>query len=225
MSDRSRVRPVIAALCLSVLLTSPAAAQDSAPPGWRWHTDAPARLIDEQVPPEGAWRFVSMAPGWHVTTAPGALMWEPRLTTAGRFSAKSEMILFPDPSDAGFGLLVGGRDLDTPDATWTAFLIRRDGSAAVVERRGGLERTVVEWRRHDAIKPHPGPGTVSNVLGLSADAARITFTVNDVEVASVPRGRVTEGGAIGFRIGAALNMHITTLDVTYHLAPARPPGG
>jgi hypothetical protein len=47
----------------------------------------------------------------------------------------------------------------------------------------------------------------------------VVFSVNDKEVARVPRADVTTDGAVGFRVGTSLNLHITTFDLTHRLAP------
>jgi len=203
----------------------PSSAQLSAPEHWRWRTDEPARLVVDQEVGADAWRFVGMPPGWHLTTGPAALLWDPAIEGRGRFVVETRMILFPEPSEAGYGVFVGGRDLDGEVPRYTAFLIRRDGSAAVVTRGREATDTLVRWTRHEAIRPHGGSGTVENVLGVAADAATVIFTVNGDTVASLPRERVDPSGRLGFRIGESLNMHITTLDVTYRLAPAREGGG
>jgi len=45
-----------------------------------------------------------MAPGWHLTTRPGAIVFLPDYTNRGRFVLESESFRFPGTSPAGFGV-------------------------------------------------------------------------------------------------------------------------
>jgi hypothetical protein len=196
--------------------------QVQAPPSWTWALDTPAQHVSatDRVP-DGSFGFVAMAPGWHVTMGPGGLLYDPRQTLTGRFVIESRQVLFPGTDSSEYGVFVGGRDLAGAARAWTAFVLRRDGAAAVLRHTGGRTEVVMPWTRHAAIKPHPGGDeTVTNVLRVVQDTA-VWFRVNDSVVATFPRVQLPTEGMLGFRIGRALNMHITSLDVTHKLAPAR----
>ncbi len=61
---------------------------------------------------------------------------------------------------------------------------------------------------------------ISVMLAAGAfGAADVVFSANDKEIAGVPRADVMTDGAVGFRIGKSLNMHITTFGLTHQLAP------
>jgi hypothetical protein len=51
----------------------------------------------------------------------------------------------------------------------------------------------------------------------------VHFTVDGVRAATLSRGDLVLDGLIGFRVGARVNLHITTLDITHRLAPPRQP--
>jgi hypothetical protein len=197
--------------------------QLSTPADWKWRQDAPAPLAPGATMAPGSWVFVQMPPGWHITTGPGTILYPTASGDAeGNFSVEAEIHLFPGASAEEFGVFVGGRDIEgsaTPQ--YTAFVIRRDGSAAVIERRAGQTSAVADWQKHQAILPHPGgEGTVKNVIRVDVDAAAATMNVNGAKVLSVPRPQIAPDGRVGFRVGRDLNLHITTLNVTRKLAPA-----
>ncbi|HET7219536.1 MAG TPA: hypothetical protein VFJ02_15880, partial [Vicinamibacterales bacterium] len=99
-------------------------------------------------------------------------------------------------------------------------VLRRDGQAAVVERRGSAATPIVNWQAHDAIVPYKGGAdAVKNVIRVDVDAAAATMTVNGGKVLSVPRDRLKGDGRFGFRIGKEMNLHISALNVTHKLAP------
>lgn len=203
-------------------LTAPLQAQLTTPSHWRWVTDTPAQLVTESDVPDTAWRFVSMPPGWHVTTGPGAMLFDPAYEANGRFSLETKIFLFPNPSDQGYGLFIGGRELDGDRASALAFLIRRDGAAAVARMAGNDVEFLVPWQPHSGTRAHEGSGTVENVLRVSAGPQRIVYLVNGDTVAVVPRSAGLVEGRFGLRVGARLNVHVSYLDYIQHLAlPAR----
>ena len=206
----------------SVLAVLPVRGQQ-APPDWKWRTDAPAVLSNDAKPPDGSWQFTTMAPGWHITTRPGVLLYPTTTEGRGHFAVQSEIFLFPGESLQEYGLFVAGRQLDPAGSvpTYLAFVARRDGQAAVLRRTSTGIDTVVAWAPNDAVVPHPGgtTGTAKNVLRVDVGAAEIVFSANGKDVARIPRAGVDTDGAIGFRVGAEMNLHVSTLDVTYKLAP------
>jgi hypothetical protein len=210
----------VLALAVAALSAVPAAAQElQTPSEWRWIADAPARLVTTQEVADSAWRFVAMPPGWHVTTGPGVLLFHPGYEGRERFTLEAELFLFPGESQAEYGVFVGGLRLDDPGRQYTAFVLRRDGAAAVVGRSGAGERVLLPWRVNEAVVPHTGSGTAKNVITLHVEPAAVRFVVNGGEVGTLPHDALATGGGIGFRIGTGVNLHASRLDLTHHLAP------
>jgi hypothetical protein len=209
---------IATALCAPALLT----AQLTTPTDWKWRQDAPAPLAPGAKMEPGSWVFVQMPPGWHVTTGPGVLLYPTANgEVSGNFSLEAEIFLFPGEAPEEYGIFLGGHDIDTsavPD--YSAFVLRRDGQAAVVRRRGGQSTTLAAWQRHEAIIPgKAGDEPVKNILKVDVDATNVTLWVNAAKVAAVRRADVRTDGRVGFRIGKDMNLHITTLNVTRKLAP------
>jgi hypothetical protein len=218
------MRHVSAVLVLSFLVAAGGAAtpaqQFPAPPGWKWVTDDTARIVTTLDPPEGAWLFGTMAPGWHITTRPGVILFEPTYSTRGRFVVESESFLFPGDSTSGFGVFVGGGDLDGKPR-YVAFLIRRDGSAAIEAVEAGRVTPLHPWTKTAAVLPGHPKDTAKNVIRVEAEAAAVAFLVNGDKVAEVPRTGGHFDGVVGLRVGAGLNLHVTNLDLTHRLALPR----
>ena len=210
-----------------ILAAVPVMAQLTTPADWRWRLDTPADLVTTLDVPERSWLFVSMPPGWHVTTGPGALLYPaeaPALTP--NFSLEATIFLFPGESREEFGLFIGGADIEpSRPPEYTAFVLRRDGQVAVLKRTAAGVTPLVNWQAHDAIVPHQGGGTepVKNVVRIDVDRVAIQLLVNGTGVAKVARADVRTDGRIGFRIGSGVNLHISSLDVTTRFAPAPPP--
>jgi hypothetical protein len=200
---------IFVALCAPALLT----AQLKAPTDWKWRPDTQAPLA------EGA--FVQMPPGWHVTTGPGVLLY-PAIhgEVDGNYSLEAEIFLFPGESTEEYGLFLGGRDIESSAAPeYVAFVLRRDGHAAIVRQGGGSPTAVSAWQRHAAILAGKPADNVKNVLRVDVDAANATLWVNGEKVVSVPRASISGDGRVGFRVGKDMNLHISSFNVTRKLAP------
>jgi len=194
-----------------------------APSTRKWITDAPAEHQTALSPPEGKWLFGVMAPGWHITTRPGAVLFEPSYAATGRFSVEAETFLFPGTSTSGLGLLLGGRDLEGTGSRYTTFLIRRDGSVAVERREGGRTVTLAAWTRASDVMPGNAESPVKNLLRVDVEAETTRFLVNGAVVAEIRQPAAEFAGLVGLRIGADVDVHVTNLDLTLRLALPRPP--
>jgi len=215
--------PLLATLALGTIVVGLAPTQSRAqvapPPGWRWGTDHPARMTSEWNMPDSTWRFVQMAPGWHITTRPGALMYDPSIQATGSYVLESVQILFPGTTQSGYGLFFGGRDLESPGAHYVAFLARRDGHFTVEVRQNSTTTTLVPWTRAASLQQVTGDNTARNVLRIAVRPDSVVFEVNAVSVAAYARPTQPLDGFFGFRTGPDLNLHVTTLDYTRRLAP------
>lgn len=218
--SRLQTRAALLSLLAIAGAGSVGARQFPAPAGWKWITDSDARIVTSLDPPEGSWLFGTMAPGWHITTRPGVILFEPAYSARGRFVVESESFLFPGESTAGFGLFVGGRDLEWKPS-YVAFVIRRDGSAAIESVDAGRVTPLHPWTKAPAVAAGAVAGDVKNVLRVEAEATAVTFLVNGQKVAEVPRDGTRFDGMVGLRVGENLNLHVTNLDLTHRLALPR----
>ncbi|MDQ8153037.1 MAG: hypothetical protein P3B98_00120 [Gemmatimonadota bacterium] len=200
--------------------TSLGAQSAPAPTGWQWRLDAPATLQNGSRAPmtDSGWVFVDMAPGWHVTMGPGGFLFDGANSAAGRFSVQAEMILFPSSRNEEFGLFVGGSGAPGSESA-TAFVVRRDGQAAVHAFQGGQRRVVSDWASYEGVKPLEANGNARTLVRVLAEPDSVRFFVDGVRIGAWARGAMPVDGTFGFRIGRGANMHITNLDVTRRLAP------
>ena len=201
------------ALLLAASVTAPSlAAQDfERPDDWQVRFDEPG-ASEEQLE-----MFVSMPPGWHVTSGPAAIYWGPEMEASGEFRIEMEVFLF-EPQGMmreAFGFFAGGLGLDGDDIEYTYFLIR-DGGEFIVKRREGPDApTILPWTGHEAILGWADRGdgaTAKNILAAEADVDEVRFFVNDAQVAALPRSEVAMDGMYGFRVNHMLNLHISRLE-------------
>lgn len=210
----------LAAASLFTLLTTapPAPAQEGnlqVPGGWEFRLDDPdpdVELVAHEDPASGEIRFVTMEPGWHVTTGPRVILYRPEDQARGDYRTEATFHLFdPGRRNEAYGLFVGGRDLQSADQRYLYFLIRRSGEFLVKVRDGAETRVVTDWTAHDAIVPFTDDteDTATNTLAVGRTGDTLHFYVNGAEVSSHPVGELPVDGVVGWRINHALNLHVS----------------
>ena len=193
------------------------------PADWTWRLDGPAQMAADGKMGEGQWWFVAMPPGWHITMGPGGLVYHPDYAGRNRFVAESEIFLFPDSSDEGVGIFVGGDSLgEGAQPTYTALLLRKDGHASVFRQVKGAATTLVPWTPVAGVKPLGSKDAEKHAYRVEVDTTQVTFSIDGTTVATLERDQVAPEGRFGFRIGRGVNIHVVRLDLTQRLAPPRP---
>lgn len=162
--------------------------------------------------------FVTMKPGWHITTGPAAILYQAAQKASGTYTLKSQIFLFdPGTRQEAFGVLLGGRNLDGPAQAYTYFVIRRTGEFLVRRRTGTTTVNVKEWTANPAIKKFEdraaGQSSVLNVLEVKVAPDATAFVVNGAEVARVPTKDIDTDGIVGLRVNHELNLHVSALDI------------
>ena len=189
------------------------------PEGWVYRLDNPDDDLVVGADTTADVYFVTMTPGWHVTTAqPRVILYHPASTVDGDYTAMAKLHLFdPGPRrNEGYGVFVGGQDLQGPNQQYLYFLLRRSGEYLVKLRDGENTETLAGWTAHDAIVPYDESteGTVTNTLAVSTTADTISFVVNDEVVHTMDREGLPTEGVFGLRINHALNVHVEDFAVT-----------
>ncbi len=196
---------------------SPVGGNMATPPFWKVRLDEPDPAVtigaDDK---EDDIYFVSMTPGWHITTGPSGVFYHPASTAAGAYTARTVLHLF-DPGDRNeaFGLLVGGQDLEGENQTYDYFLIRNSGEYLIKRRIGSETQLVQDWTASPAILRYTDPtvSSVENELSIRVGRTDVVFSINDVDVATLPAADVRTDGVVGIRVNHGLNLHVSDLAV------------
>jgi hypothetical protein len=213
------MRPTTASAALLCLFAAalPAAAQqhDHAhaggvfPPGWQGRVDRPTQDVNEV-------RFMAMGEGFHVITGPHVVLWHPDRTATGEYVARATFTQQRAPERReGYGLVVGGRDLDQPGQDYLYFLIRHDGHFMVRHRAGDEVHTLAEWTASDAIDGATADAPGTNTLAIEARPDEVGFLVNGTEVFTLARAEhdgiriPNTDGLVGLRVGHHLDVRVS----------------
>ena len=200
----------------SSLMAQAAAAPAAAaarPAGWHVRFDR-AGTADSSM------KLDQMGPGWHVTTngRGSGIAWKDGVNATGNFRAEAETVLFPAAGDhlEGFGMIVGGHDLDGANQTYYYFLLRKDGQFTIKHRAGTAVHEVLAWTPSDAIVKQAGQEQAHNVLAVEATADSVRFLVNNQRVHAMARAGADVTGAVGLRVNHGLSVHVARLAVAQH---------
>lgn len=161
--------------------------------------------------------FVNMTPGWHITTGPAGIFYHPANTVSGDFAVATELHFF-DPGDRnreGYGVFLGGSDLQGEDQSYIYFLIRNTGDFLVKQRMGDDTEVLENWTPSNAIIKYEDGVTenssVMNLLEVGVSGDTISFMINGEEVSSMNATKLTTDGIFGLRVNHSVNLHISDL--------------
>jgi hypothetical protein len=174
------------------------------PQGWQARLDDPAEKLTAVDVKEEKGTLTFM-------TGPAGIYFKPGLKGEGDFEVTATFSqLKPSTSPEGYGLFVGGADLQKDAQRYTYFLLRQDGKFLIKARNGASTPTLVDWKNAAPMREAKGELKRSNVLTIRAQGNIVRFLVNDAEVHHAPRADVNPDGIAGIRINHNLNVQVTT---------------
>lgn len=178
-------------------------------PGW-W-----ARLDNPKEPRTGL-KFVTMGAGFHVTTGPTVILFDPNEDWEGPYTTKATLTMTKLAShQVAYGLFVGGQDLDSDKQRYTYFEIRQDGKFLIRKRAGAATTDVAgTWADHPAIQKPNATGSQTNELAIQVGRDAVVFMANGQTVATHPASAVDVVGMSGLRIGHGLDVQVDGFSVT-----------
>lgn len=203
---------LIAIVALPAALAAQGAPEGEPPAGWRIVTDQVSADADELD-------FVRMEPGFHVTAGPAALLFHPDSTAAGSYRVETTVHLFgAEDAEAGFGLFVGGEELDGAYQRYVSFLLRPSGTFLVRQQDSPTSwADLAGWSESSAVRTlddrGPDEASVENTLSVDVSPEELVFRINGTEVHRAPwRGLPVEGVA-GVRVGEGVDLHYSGFSI------------
>src|SRR6185436_9353285 len=138
-----RLVAVVLPLALSLCGVARAQGTRELPTGWKMRPITGGGSSCVQVGP--------IATGWRVTTDDDCLWWNPAMVQEKSFKVVLEAVLLPDAANKGFGVFLGGRDLEGDRFEYLSFQIKGDGTYLVELRRGGEVHALAPWMPHRGV--------------------------------------------------------------------------
>jgi len=198
-----RLVPIALLACLAV----PLAAQ--APDGWSVRIDRSTNAQDPADTPN--LKFATMGKGFHVTSGPAGVFWNPSNTTTGDYTASATFILTKPSGHTNFyGLVIGGADLGAATQNYIYFLVAQDGTYLVKHRAGEAVHDVKAATAHEAVRKPGADGRSNNALEVRVAGSTISYVVNGTVVHTTPKTGMTAktDGSVGIRVNHLLDVHI-----------------
>lgn len=215
------MRTSLSAAALLAALTTPLAAQGNtedadravpgggaAPAGWTVRADK-GDATNAKV--------VSMGSGLHLTLGPAIVLYRADTRGSGPFHTLATFTQTkPSEHAEGYGLFVGGRNLDGAAQKYLYFLIRQDGSY-LIKRRDGEKTSDVSkgWVQNAAVKRPEAKGSATNLLEVDnkLDPSKVVFLVNGQKVYTTDAKGMDLDGIVGIRANHNLDLHVEGFDV------------
>lgn len=193
--------------------------------------------LDRSEADEGGFQLVETDDGFDLTTGPAGIFYEPNTVLESGDYTLSATFTEREPSSEhpeGYGLFVGGRDLQGPGVAYTYFLVRSTGEYLVKRREGEETPELVGWTSHDAVSTAgsaegasaaetsgdseadtaadtgdvEGRGGITNTLTVEVRGDSARFLVNGTEVETFPTSEVRPWGVVGMRANHRIDLEI-----------------
>lgn len=188
-------------------------------PGWSGRIDPQSEKQGRKLTDA---KFVTMGSGFHVTSGPSAIYWNPANSPSGNYSISATITQTKRAAHAeGYGLITGGHDLTGPEQNYGYFLIRQDGKYLINHRADdSTVHKIIPWTEHAAINKVPEGGKATNAMRIDFSSDEIIFLVNGTEVHRFPRAMIDgpshagSTGFVGLRVNHNLDLHVDNFTVT-----------
>ena len=175
------------------------------PAGWAVRFDPPRP--GRAAPKLEDVRFVAMGGGFHVTSGPAAVYYNPKDAARGSYTVRGSFTQISAPRNDAYGVFFAGRNLQTPTQEYMYFLVRGTGEYIIKHRANDQTvHTIVDWTAHDAVKKADASGKATNTLAVVVGPEKVSYQVNGVEVRSTPPGAFD--GQTGIRVNHGLELHV-----------------
>lgn len=186
------------------------------PQGWDWRFDKASDEVTVGSDTESAdVYFVNMTPGWHITSGPAGIYYNPENSAKGDFTLDSKVYLFDTKgrNREAFGLFIGGENLKGGDQSYIYFLLRNTGEYLIKKRTGSETSTIKGWTKTDAMNmfTEETESSAENNFQVKVSGNELIFSLNDNVLTSVDKGNLNTDGIYGFRVNHSINLHISSL--------------
>jgi hypothetical protein len=152
---------------------------------------------------------------WEVRTGTRHIAYQPGDTASGNFTVAATIEQLEAPTHReGYGVFIGGQNLNQPSQRYTYFLVGGTGEYLIRVRDGAQTREVRAWTASDAVPKVDAAGKATNRITVRVQGDSVRFLVNDRPVATVPKSQVPTDGIVGLRINHNLHVAASPISIT-----------
>ena len=193
------------------------------PEGWTVRFDPIVARPGEPEPFEPDLASISFHEAYgrfFIASGPPALYYREADSASGEYTVSATFAQSRSmDAGGGYGLFIGGANLQTPQQDYLTFEIRPiDGSMRITHQTGGEPRhIIVPWTPHAAVgTERPGGGNAMNELAIRVADDGLHFMANGREVTTISRealGETESDGVFGLRINENLDLMVSDLSL------------
>ena len=190
--------------------------------GWQARVDFP------EAPPAGRGqkvedlRFEDMSGGFHITSGPHAIYWNPANVAKGNYTVHATMAKTKaTPHEESYGIFMGGTHLNEPNQNYLYCVVFGAGDYMVRHRYGTEVHTLQGKTPNDAVSKAAENGSAKDDIALTVSNDKVSCSINGKEVWSMPKADAIGAGKLestdgiyGLRASHNLNIHVSNFGVT-----------
>ena len=184
--------------------------------GWHGRLDPQAERRGMKI--EDA-KFVTMGSGYHVTSGPAAIYWNPKDEAKGSYTVSASFTQEKAPMHPeAYGLFMGGQNLSDSTQSYVYFETRGDGKYLINHRAGNDVHKIVDWTDTDATNKADANGKSTNELAIRVSADSVDFLANGKVVKGFSKAEMhnfAADGQTGIRVNHNLDVHIDKFQVKH----------
>jgi hypothetical protein len=188
-------------------------AENQGPPGEPLLPGGYKAVLDAGTSDPGQFTVADTASVIRFTTGPAGIAWRPQdVIGPGDIRVEATMHLYRAPVAyrESYGIFVGGRNLDSPDQTYTYLMVRPTGDFTIRTRNGSATEALVEWMPHTAVQRVSQDGEEPvNTLVIQVRGPDLDFLINGTRVFSMDAAEADVQGVAGVRINHRLEVGLT----------------
>ena len=133
--------------------------------------------------------------GFQVVTGPAVTLWRPEQTVRGNYTLSGRFTLLEPSSHRNFyGLIFGGRNLNTENQRYLYFMVAQTGEYVIINRIDDTNTNHIQtYTERPAVQRPDANGRSVNELALRVGAEQIEFVVNGTVVHAAAKAGATPG--------------------------------
>ena len=160
-------------------------------------------------------KYTKMGNKWEIKTGPAHIIYSPKHTGSGLYSAAATFELLEAPAHPeAFGIFIGGQDLDKPTQRYTYFVVRPTGEFLIKTRTGDSTKNVVAWKADAAVPKVDASGKATYEMMIHVAADDVHFILNGKPVAAVPKSQIFTEGVAGLRVNHNLHVKASPISIS-----------
>ncbi|MDB4878424.1 MAG: hypothetical protein JWM41_4870 [Gemmatimonadetes bacterium] len=199
------------------------------PTGWMMRFDPPRR---GPAPTPDQIMFVTMGSGYHFTTGPAAVYYNPKDMASGEYLVSATFSQRKSMGHEAYGIFIGGKNLQDSTQSYTYLVIKPCRSSGDCKEPGAtLGEVLISQRTSDgrpaALLPighsdavnvdDPTDGHATNKLSIHVAKDSVHFLVNDKLVKAFAKSQLnglSTDGQAGIRVNHNSDLHVDWKGVT-----------